>query len=100
MNYFVCYDIQENKLRQKLAKFLRRNGLIRVQKSVFFGRDIDMKLKAYLKKEIRQLFADNDNSHNSVLLIPAERDMLKHIEIEGNNHAFREALKNTIALFF
>ena len=34
----VCYDISDGKLRQKLADALLDIGLIRVQKSVFWGR--------------------------------------------------------------
>jgi CRISPR-associated protein Cas2 len=35
--YLICYDIEENRLRTKLFKELRSQGLKHVQKSVFWG---------------------------------------------------------------
>jgi CRISPR-associated protein Cas2 len=35
--YLVIYDISDNKLRGKIAKFLKQMGLKRVQKSAFVG---------------------------------------------------------------
>src|SRR5690554_272737 len=37
MNYLVLYDIENNKVRTLVAKFLLKRGCIRVQKSVFLG---------------------------------------------------------------
>lgn len=35
--YLVCYDIEDNKTRKKLADFLKDLGLQPLQKSVFWG---------------------------------------------------------------
>ncbi len=35
--YLVCYDIEDNKVRTKMFKELRSQGLRHVQKSVFWG---------------------------------------------------------------
>lgn len=33
----VCFDIRKNKTRNRFIKLLKREGLIRIQKSVFWG---------------------------------------------------------------
>ncbi len=35
--YLICYDVENNKIRTKLFKELKRQGLKHVQKSVFWG---------------------------------------------------------------
>ena len=37
MKTFIMYDIKDNKIRNKLIKFLRNLGFLRIQKSVFLG---------------------------------------------------------------
>jgi CRISPR-associated protein Cas2 len=39
MIFFVMYDIENNKVRTHIAKFLIRKGCIRLQKSVFIARN-------------------------------------------------------------
>jgi len=35
--YLVCYDIEDNKKRKKFSDQLKNLGLVRLQKSVFYG---------------------------------------------------------------
>lgn len=35
MTFFVMYDIENNKVRYQIAKYLERKGCIRVQRSIF-----------------------------------------------------------------
>ena len=35
MTWILCYDIEDDKLRQKLARYLEKSGWERLQKSVF-----------------------------------------------------------------
>lgn len=36
-SYLVCYDVEDNRVRRKLAEFLKDLGLQPLQKSVFWG---------------------------------------------------------------
>lgn len=38
MFVYVIYDVSDTKIRNHISKYLQRNGLIRVQLSVFFWR--------------------------------------------------------------
>lgn len=60
-NYFVviCYDIYDNKRRNKFAKFLQRYAL-RVQRSVFEG-ELSKKKYASLIAQIGNHINDEDN---------------------------------------
>lgn len=37
MIYFVMYDIENNKVRTQIAKYLKKKGCVRVQKSIFLA---------------------------------------------------------------
>ncbi len=45
MTLIICYDIEDNKIRNKMAKFLEKEG-IRLQKSVFA---VDIERHSYKK---------------------------------------------------
>jgi len=44
----VHYDIENNKIRNYIAKYLERKGCIRVQKSIFIAESARKKFKIYL----------------------------------------------------
>ncbi len=50
MTYIICYDINNNKIRNRLARFLEKKGK-RLQKSVF---TLEIK-KHYLKEILKQI---------------------------------------------
>jgi CRISPR-associated endonuclease Cas2 len=37
MHYVICYDIESDRKRDRVARVLEKNGCHRVQKSVFVG---------------------------------------------------------------
>ena len=76
MMYLVSYDIQNTRVRTKIAKVLLKAGLERVQYSVFIGdlgetevRNIVTKAKNLTDKE----------SNYAVLILPLHQDMLKDV---------------------
>lgn len=77
----AMYDIEDNKVRGLLAKYLLRVGFIRIQKSVYVGR--------LLRKNLRKLQADlaevNELYENSdsIIILPLHGESLADGKIIG-----------------
>ena len=76
MNYFIAYDITDDRRRDRVAKALKRHGCRRVQKSVFFAPlflPVEIaKLRASLS---RIVLPSGDYPNDSVLIVPVENDL-------------------------
>lgn len=64
MIFFVMYDIESTKVRNQVAKYLLKNGCVRVQKSIFLA---DLPLNTYEKirndlAEVQQAYENNDSN--------------------------------------
>ena len=98
MLYFVMYDIENNKVRNAIAKYLEKNGCLRVQKSIFFAntdREKFNKIHSDLK-HIQKLY-DNDDS---IFMVPVSTDQVRAMKIIGQNVDFDIVLGNKNTLFF
>lgn len=83
MYCFICYDIENNKIRRLVAKLLEKEGCVRVQKSVFFARihrRRHTQLTALLR-EIQQLYENQD----SIMVLPVGEDMLNSLQCIGKS---------------
>lgn len=76
---WVMYDIEQDKARTKIAKACLKNGLYRVQYSVFLG-TIDIDRKDALQLQIEELM---DEEVDSVYIFPMSKDELKSTELLG-----------------
>ena len=95
---FITYDIEDDKIRGHIAKYLQRLGLIRVQYSVFFGdihRDDFNKIKETLK-EINDMY----ENHDSIFIIPIGEDVLNKTKVIGKNVDFEVIAEIRSTLFF
>ncbi len=79
MIIWVLYDIQNTKVRNKVAKICKKYGLYRVQKSVFLGTIEDAQKEA-LSVEIEDLI-DQDN--DSVYIFPMNKSELRQTVLLG-----------------
>lgn len=98
MIYFVMYDIENNKVRTQIAKYLIKKGCARVQKSIFLAstdRAVYNEIKNDLK-EVQECYENND----SILLVPVSTDEIKAMKIIGQNIDFDLILQNKNTLFF
>lgn len=98
MIYFVMYDIENNKVRTQIAKYLIKKGCTRVQKSIFLAntnRAVYNEIKTDLK-EVQECYENND----SILLVPVSTDEIKAMKIIGQNIDFDLILQNKNTLFF
>ena len=98
MVYFVMYDIESNKVRNLVAKYLIKKGCSRVQKSIFIAntpRTIFDEIQSDLK-EVQECYDNED----SILLVPVSTDEIRAMKMIGVNIDFDLALKNRNTLFF
>nr|WP_241634529.1 CRISPR-associated endonuclease Cas2 [Fusobacterium gastrosuis] len=61
MNYLISYDIGNDKRRKAVSDFLIEKGFIRIQKSVFLGKNVYYKIKNMLEYIQNILNKDEDN---------------------------------------
>ncbi|QKR00762.1 CRISPR-associated endonuclease Cas2 [Metallosphaera tengchongensis] len=83
MLYLVFYDITSDGLREKVADFLKRKGLSRVQFSVFLGnlnssrvRDVESGLRMYYRER-------KEGERFNVLIVPVTEVQFKQRVVIG-----------------
>jgi CRISPR-associated endonuclease Cas2 len=98
MLYFIMYDIENNKIRSQIAKYLLKKGCLRVQKSIFFAeseRAIFNQIHADLKA-IQELYDNQD----SIFFVPISTDQVRSMKIVGQSIDFDLIVGNRNTLFF
>lgn len=95
-NFFISYDISNDRLRTKAAKLLERHGCKRVQKSVFFAPGFQpaetKKLRGDLHRLVNPLLEEGD----SILCIPVTQNYLDDLVWEGDRKLFDMLLKEVL----
>jgi hypothetical protein len=91
MTYLICYDISNDKLRDRLAKRFERAGCVRLQKSVFIAPDFDLRRLAQLRGGIAKILPFPKGTPmeqlgwgESVLVMTIEKDNLSDIVWAGD----------------
>lgn len=97
-SYFLCYDIAEDALREKLAKLLLQKGCRRAQKSVFFAPNYSAKELAALKQAVHRLLAGRLGPEESVLCVPVTKSRLASLLIEGESPGLQRSLTDDLHL--
>lgn len=83
MLYFVMYDIENNKVRRLIARYLERKGLVRIQKSIFVA-NTEPRLFEEIRQTLKEVQEAYDN-HDSIVLVPISADELRSMKIIGKN---------------
>jgi len=83
MLFFVMYDIESNKTRRYVVKYLERMGCTRVQKSIFLA-DLPSDKYNQIRNDLTEVQAVYENS-DSILIVPLSTDLLKAMKIIGQN---------------
>jgi len=87
MHYAICYDLENDRLRDRTAKLLASHGCERIQKSVFVAAAMEKKHIMLLRGSLRRLFARYPLSPaDSLILIPLRDEHVTDIEVFGNNN--------------
>lgn len=98
MLFFVMYDIEDNKVRRYIAKYLEQQGCLRVQKSIFLA-DLDIQKFNEIKSDIKEVQQVYDNE-DSILVVPISSDYLKSMSIIGKNISIEVITRSKNTLFF
>ncbi len=93
---WVIYDIVDDKMRNRVAKTLKKAGLIRVQKSVFLG-----KLESNRFDELGEQCLDLINgAKDSVYLFPFCQEDFRRIQVLGQGFDKKLVNDEILAKFF
>jgi CRISPR-associated protein Cas2 len=76
---WVLYDIEDDKIRNKIAKLCKQAGLYRVQFSVFLG-TLENNKKDVLELQIEELI---DKERDSVYIFPMSKSELQATALLG-----------------
>lgn len=98
MNYFVLYDIEDNKVRNQVSKYLQRKGCIRVQKSVFLANS-ESKTFNEIYKTLHEINSFYENA-DSILLLPVNVSDVRSMKIIGKNLQVDTIIDTPNSLFF
>lgn len=98
MIFFVMYDIESNKVRQAVAKYLLAKGCSRVQKSIFLA-DLPADIYRSISQDLAEIQAMYENN-DSILIVPLSTDYINSMKIIGQNINLDLILKNKTTLFF
>jgi len=83
MTYLIMYDIRSNKVRALVAKYLKKNGCIRIQKSVFLARSENKQFKNIVDTlaKVNSYYENKD----SILLAPINTTDLRAMQVIGKD---------------
>lgn len=98
MIYLIMYDIESNKVRGLVAKYLIAQGCLRIQNSIFIA-DTSHERCESIKHDLSEVQASYDN-HDSILVVPLTTTNVEAMHIIGRSLDLDLVLKNRSTLFF
>lgn len=98
MLFFVMYDIESNKVRNQVAKYLLRKGCFRVQRSIFLA-DLNNQDYEQIRSDLLEVQACYDN-HDSIMIVPISTDFLRSMKIIGKSIDIDIIMNSKNTLFF
>lgn len=98
MLFFVMYDIESDKVRYHIAKYLERKGCTRIQRSIFLA-DLDKKVYDLIKSDLEEVQSLYDN-HDSIIVCPVSTDQIQAMKIIGEDISIDIITRSRNTLFF
>lgn len=98
MIFFVMYDIEDNKVRRYIVKYLERLGCIRVQKSIFLA-DLPVEKYETIRKDLADVQSFYENN-DSIIVAPVPADYIRCMSIIGQDVNLDLILRTKNTLFF
>jgi CRISPR-associated endonuclease Cas2 len=98
MTYLVMYDIEDDRVRTHIAKYLLSKGCIRIQKSVYMART-HQKIFAEINDTLKEVQATYDN-HDSILLVPIQSSSVGSMKIIGKDIQVQSLIDPPNTLFY
>jgi CRISPR-associated endonuclease Cas2 len=98
MTYLIMYDIENNKVRSRIAKYLEKNGCIRIQKSIFIAKSKSGKFEEILEtlRDVQSYYQNED----SILLVPVNTSDIRSMKIIGKTLDIEILIDKPNTLFF
>lgn len=81
MIFFTMYDIESNKVRRLIAKYLISKGCTRIQDSIFLA-DLPRPTYEEIKRDLAEVQSLYDN-HDSIIVYPISTDQLHAMQVIG-----------------
>lgn len=98
MLFFVMYDIESNKVRTNVAKYLLRQGCTRIQKSIFLGNLERSKVKE-IRDDLTEIQSLYDN-YDSIIICPVSTEQIGAMKVIGQHIAIDVITRSKSTLFF
>ena len=98
MLFFVMYDIENDKVRRLIVRYLQKQGCIRIQKSIFLAEG-SVAVYNRIKDELSEVQAVYENS-DSIIVLPITTDYLRMMKIIGREVNLDVVTKTKSTLFF
>ncbi|MEZ5040694.1 MAG: CRISPR-associated endonuclease Cas2 [Saprospiraceae bacterium] len=98
MTYLIMYDITDDKVRTQIAKYLIKQGCIRIQKSVFLLKSSNKVFDEILEtlKEVNAYYQNED----SIILVPINASDVRSMKLIGKNVQLSTLTDKPNTLFF
>jgi len=98
MLFFVMYDIESNKVRRLVSKYLIDKGCTRVQRSIFLA-DTPTPIYEQIRTDLAEVQAAYDNQ-DSIIVLPVSTDYLRMMKIIGQKIELDIITHSRNTLFF
>src|SRR5574344_2458236 len=98
MLFFGMYDIESNKVRYNVVKYLIKKGCTRIQKSIFLA-DLSHDVYESIRNDLTEIQALYDN-HDSIIICPISTDLLKSMKVIGQSINIDIITRSKNTLFF
>jgi len=98
MLFFIMYDIESNKVRYNVAKYLIKQGCTRIQKSIFLA-DLDTDTYHKIRDDLTEVQALYEN-HDSIIVCPVSTDIISNMKVIGKAINIDIITRSKNTLFF
>ena len=98
MTYLIMYDISNDKVRTQIAKYLLKQGCMRIQKSVFMVKSSNKAFQEIYDtlKEVNSYYENED----SIILVPINASDVRSMKLIGKNVLIETITDKPNTLFF
>ncbi len=98
MTYLILYDISNDKVRTQIAKYLLKQGCMRIQKSVFMVKSQNKQFQEIYEtlKEVNEYYQNED----SIILVPINASDVRSMKLIGKNVQIETITDKPNTLFF
>ncbi len=98
MTFFIMYDIESNKVRRHVVKYLEKKGCTRIQRSIFLA-DLNTHIYHEIRNDLVEVQACYENN-DSIMVVPISADFLRSMKIIGKSINIDIITHNKNTLFF